>query len=145
VPGRQVSEKRPKRVPRIGTNYCACVKALYMACTGECLCTEINERRAGNGKAKLRIINSGALKKCAQKEAHKNRDESNLGHYFPGCFGGMSASIVGMSSGCNAMVNAWMDSGRHKAIILDGTWDKMAGSCYGGGGFEWGAVFFAKD
>ena len=116
-----------------------------MDCTGECLCTEINQRRASKGKAKLRIIGSGALKNCAKKEAHKNRDESDLDHYFPGCFGGTSASIVGMSSGCNAMVNAWMNSGRHKVIILDGTWDKMAGSCCSGDGFEWGAVFFATD
>jgi uncharacterized protein YkwD len=50
-----------------------------------------------------------------------------------------------MSSGCNAMVIAWTNSGQHKAIILDGTWDKMAGACYAGCGFEWGAVFFATD
>jgi len=92
-----------------------------MTCTGDCLCTEINQRRANNGKARLRIFSSGALKECAQKEARKNRDECNLDHYVPGCFGGTSASIVGKSSGCNAMVNAWMNSAQHKAIILDGT------------------------
>ncbi len=43
------------------------------------------------------------------------------------------------------MVNAWMNSAQHKAIILDGTWDKMACACYAGCGFEWGAVFFATD
>lgn len=116
-----------------------------MACTGDCLCTEINQRRDNNGKARLRIFSSGALKECAQKEARKNRDECNMDHYFPGCFGGTSASIVAKSSGCNAMVIAWMNSAQHKAIILDGTWDKMACACYAGCGFEWGAVFFATD
>ena len=116
-----------------------------MACTGDCLCTEINQRRADNGKARLRILSSGALKECAQKEARKNRDECNLDHYFPGCFGGTSGSIVGKSSGCNEMLDAWMHSAPHKAILLEGTWDKMAGACYAGCGFEWGAVFFATD
>ena len=116
-----------------------------MACTGDCLCTEINQRRADNSKAKLRILSSGALKECAQKEARKNRDECDLDHYFPGCFGGTSGSIVGKSSGCNEMVDAWMNSAPHKANLLDGTWDKMAGACYAGCGFEWGAVFFATD
>ena len=116
-----------------------------MACTGQCLCTEINERRANHGKAKLRIVNAGDLKECARKEARKNRDECNMDHYFPGCFGVTSASIVCKSSGCEEMVNAWMDSGQHKAIILDGTWNKMAGACFAGCGFEWGAVFFAAD
>jgi uncharacterized protein YkwD len=114
-------------------------------CTGDRLCTEINQRRVSHGRAKLPILSSGALKECARREARKNRDECNLDHYFPGCFGGTSGSIVGKSSGCIAMVNAWMSSARHKAILLDGAWDKMAGACYSGCGFEWGAVFFAAD